>query len=65
MRDSGPGLSPENISRLFEEGVQFNANELQVRADRQDGMLRARGVQRCRYDRSGIRAELGVIRGVG
>lgn len=30
VRDSGTGLSPENISRLFQEGVQFNANELQV-----------------------------------
>ena len=31
IRDSGTGLSSENISRLFQEGVQFNANELQVR----------------------------------
>jgi sensor histidine kinase regulating citrate/malate metabolism len=30
VRDSGTGIMPENISRLFQEGVQFNANELQV-----------------------------------
>lgn len=30
MRDSGAGLSAENITQLFQEGIQFNANELQV-----------------------------------
>ena len=30
VRDSGAGLSPANISRLFQEGVQFDANRLQV-----------------------------------
>ena len=29
VKDSGAGLSPENLGRLFGEGVQFNANELQ------------------------------------
>jgi len=29
VQDSGAGLSKENIGRLFQEGVQFNANKLQ------------------------------------
>ena len=29
VTDSGAGLSPENLSQLFQEGVQFNANKLQ------------------------------------
>ena len=29
VKDSGAGLSPENLLRLFGEGVQFNANGLQ------------------------------------
>lgn len=31
VKDSGAGLSKENASRLFQEGLQFNANALQVR----------------------------------
>ena len=30
VKDSGAGLSAENVTRLFQEGVQFNANALQV-----------------------------------
>mmetsp|Transcript_331 Transcript_331/g.616 ORF Transcript_331/g.616 Transcript_331/m.616 type:complete len:888 (+) Transcript_331:132-2795(+) len=29
VRDNGPGISKENMKYLFQEGVQFNANELQ------------------------------------
>ena len=29
VKDSGAGLSAENVTRLFQEGVQFNANALQ------------------------------------
>lgn len=29
VKDSGAGLTAENISHLFEEGVQFNAGKLQ------------------------------------
>lgn len=31
VKDSGAGLAAENVNRLFQEGVQFNANALQVR----------------------------------
>jgi signal transduction histidine kinase len=31
VKDSGAGLSKENASLLFQEGLQFNANALQVR----------------------------------
>lgn len=30
VTDSGPGLSPDQQERMFQEGVQFNANELQA-----------------------------------
>jgi two-component system, sensor histidine kinase len=30
VRDTGPGLSPEQQQQMFREGVQFNANELQA-----------------------------------
>ena len=30
VKDSGAGLSATNVTRLFQEGVQFNANALQV-----------------------------------
>ena len=30
VKDSGAGLSAANITRLFQEGVQFDANRLQV-----------------------------------
>ena len=30
VKDSGAGLSPANLALLFQEGVQFNANRLQV-----------------------------------
>lgn len=29
VKDSGVGMSAENVKRLFQEGVQFNPNELQ------------------------------------
>lgn len=30
VRDSGPGLSAENLKHLFREGVQFEPNRLQA-----------------------------------
>ena len=30
VKDSGPGMTAENLGMLFGEGVQFNANTLQV-----------------------------------
>ena len=31
VTDSGAGMTKDQVSRLFQEGVQFNVNELQVR----------------------------------
>lgn len=31
VHDNGVGMTPEQVSRLFKEGVQFEANKLQVR----------------------------------
>ena len=30
VKDCGAGLSPEDLGRLFQEGVQINPNKLQV-----------------------------------
>ena len=30
VKDSGPGMTADNLLHLFGEGVQFNANSLQV-----------------------------------
>lgn len=30
VKDSGAGMSPEQLSQLFAEGVQFDANKLQA-----------------------------------
>lgn len=43
-KDTGAGLSPENIKGLFQEGVQFNANVLQAGQGSGLGLCIAKGI---------------------
>jgi two-component system CheB/CheR fusion protein len=44
VTDDGAGISPENIERLFTEGVQFNANTLQAGGGSGFGLYIAAGI---------------------
>ena len=44
VEDSGAGLSAENVSKLFQEGVQFNANVLQNGGGSGFGLFIAKGI---------------------
>jgi CheY-like chemotaxis protein len=44
VKDSGVGLSPENLRHLFEEGVQFNANALQEGGGSGFGLYITKGI---------------------
>ena len=44
VTDDGAGISPENIQRLFTEGVQFNANALQGGGGSGFGLYIAKGI---------------------
>ena len=44
MKDDGAGISSVNVSRLFQEGVQFNANELQKGGGSGFGLFIAKGI---------------------
>lgn len=42
--DSGPGMTSDQLSRLFQDGVQFNANELQGGGGTGLGLFIAKGI---------------------
>jgi len=44
VKDDGAGISSGNLSRLFQEGVQFNANELQKGGGSGFGLYIAKGI---------------------
>lgn len=44
VKDSGAGISTENLQRLFSEGMQFNANQLQAGQGSGLGLWIAKGV---------------------
>jgi len=44
VQDSGAGMSPEQLTRLFRDGVQFNANELQAGGGSGLGLFIAKGL---------------------
>jgi len=46
VQDSGAGMSPEQLSKLFCDGVQFNANELQAGGGSGLGLFIAKGLVR-------------------
>ena len=44
VQDSGPGMSADQLSELFQDGVQFNANELQGGGGTGLGLFIAKGI---------------------
>jgi CheY-like chemotaxis protein len=44
VKDDGAGISSINLSRLFQEGIQFNANELQKGGGSGFGLYIAKGI---------------------
>jgi len=44
VADTGAGMSPDQISRLFQEGIQFNVNELQAGGGSGLGLYIADGI---------------------
>jgi CheY-like chemotaxis protein len=42
--DSGAGMSPDQVEKLFQDGVQFNANELQAGGGSGLGLFIAKGI---------------------
>eukprot|EP00977_Amphora_coffeiformis_P004026 scaffold804_cov165-Amphora_coffeaeformis.AAC.5 len=44
VRDNGAGMTPDQLSRLFRDGIQFNSNELQGGGGTGLGLFIARGI---------------------
>mmetsp|Transcript_14066 Transcript_14066/g.23393 ORF Transcript_14066/g.23393 Transcript_14066/m.23393 type:complete len:354 (+) Transcript_14066:1405-2466(+) len=44
VKDSGAGMSPEQVAKLFGEGIQFNVNELQAGQGSGLGLYIAKGI---------------------
>ena len=49
VQDTGAGLSPANLSKLFGEGVQFNANGLQGGGGSGLGLFITKGLRSSRF----------------